>query len=35
MRLLTTGGALAEVSKETMDELNKFLPAGLEPQQPD
>jgi acetyltransferase len=24
--LLTTGGALAEVSKETMDELNKFLP---------
>jgi acetyltransferase len=25
--LLTTGGALAEVSKETMDELNKFLPA--------
>jgi acetyltransferase len=25
--LLTTGGALSEVSKETMDELNKFLPA--------
>jgi len=25
--LLTSGGALAEVSKETMDELNKFLPA--------
>jgi acetyltransferase len=25
--LLTTGGALAEVSKVTMDELNKFLPA--------
>jgi acetyltransferase len=25
--LLTTGGALAEVSKETMDELNKFLPS--------
>ena len=24
--LLTTGGALSEVSKETMDELNKFLP---------
>jgi len=24
--LLTTGGALAEVSKETMEELNKFLP---------
>src|SRR5215471_1059701 len=24
--LLTTGGALAEVSKQTMDELNKFLP---------
>jgi acetyltransferase len=24
--LLTTGGALAEVSKATMDELNKFLP---------
>jgi len=25
--LLTSGGALAEVSKETMEELNKFLPA--------
>jgi len=25
--LLTTGGALAEVSKGTIDELNKFLPA--------
>ena len=25
--LLTTGGALAEISKETMDELNKNLPA--------
>jgi acetyltransferase len=25
--LLTTGGALAEISKSTMDELNKFLPA--------
>ena len=25
--LLTSGGALSEVSKETMDELNKFLPA--------
>ena len=25
--LLTSGGALAEVSKVTMDELNKFLPA--------
>ncbi|MBI5386000.1 MAG: bifunctional acetate--CoA ligase family protein/GNAT family N-acetyltransferase [Verrucomicrobia bacterium] len=25
--LLTSGGALAPVSKETMDELNKFLPA--------
>ncbi|HWW02657.1 MAG TPA: bifunctional acetate--CoA ligase family protein/GNAT family N-acetyltransferase [Candidatus Acidoferrum sp.] len=25
--LLTTGGALAEVSKETMEDLNKFLPA--------
>jgi acetyltransferase len=25
--LLTSGGALAEVSKATMDELNKFLPA--------
>jgi acetyltransferase len=24
--LLTTGGALAEVSKQTMEELNKFLP---------
>jgi acetyltransferase len=24
--LLTSGGALAEVSKETMEELNKFLP---------
>lgn len=24
--LLTTGGALAEVSKETIDDLNKFLP---------
>jgi acetyltransferase len=24
--LLTTGGALSEVSKQTMDELNKFLP---------
>ena len=31
--LITSGGALAEVSKGTIEELNKILPADVEPQQ--
>ena len=33
--LISGGGELAEISDDTMNELNTFLPSGLEPQQPD